>query len=118
MPEQHKPTRQEAMRNNVERMTQAWAAEQDALLIVRQFNARLSASKNKSAGFWPTIGAALDARHPWVEVLCESCQTIGALDLRMKPRSLQAPLTVILDDVRCPLCEGARHRIVGLRRFP
>ena len=39
-------------------MQRAWEVERDALLVVRYFNARLSA--NRSAGFWPTYGTARD----------------------------------------------------------
>jgi hypothetical protein len=93
------------------------AAQQDALLIVRYFNARLSTSK--SAGFWPTIGTALAAKHPWVEVLCESCGMIADVDIRMKPRDPQASVRVILRDVKCPRCNShGRPRIVGLTKFP
>jgi hypothetical protein len=43
-----------------ERMRHAREAEQDALLIVQHFNARLS--MQSSAGFWPTIATAIKAR--------------------------------------------------------
>jgi hypothetical protein len=103
------------MRQNVERMERARATEQDALLIVRNFNARLSASK--SAGFWPTVATAFAAKHPWLVTLCESCDMVLDLDLRMKPRDPEASVRVALRDVRCPRCNGhGRPRIIRLSR--
>jgi hypothetical protein len=105
------------MRQNVERMERARVAEQDALLIVRNFNARLSV--NKSAGFWPTVGTALAARHRWVQILCESCDGVTDLDLSMKPRDPEASVRVVLKDVRCPRCNGyGRPRILRLNEYP
>jgi hypothetical protein len=115
MPEQYRRPYWHQANQRIEQMRRAHAAEQDALLIVRHFNARLSTSK--SAGFWPTIGTALTAKHPWVAVLCESCDTIADVDLRMKPRDPDASVRVILRDVKCPRCNGhGRPSIIGLRQ--
>jgi hypothetical protein len=117
MPEQYRPHREVIMRQNVERMERARAAEQEALLIVRNFNARLSA--NRSAGFWPTIATAVVAKHPWLVILCESCDMILDLDMRVKPRDPEASVRVALRDVRCPRCNGhGRPRVVALARQP
>jgi hypothetical protein len=117
MPEQHRPHREVIMRQNVERMQRARATYQDALLIVRNFNARLST--RRTAGFWPTIATALSAKHRWVEILCESCGGITDLDLGMKPRDPEASIRVVLRDVRCPRCNGhGRPRIIGLSSRP
>jgi hypothetical protein len=92
------------------------AAENDALKIVRAFNARLS--RNRTAGFWPTVGTVLLAKHPWIEVLCESCGMVADVDLRMKPRDPEASVRVILKDVKCPRCNGhGRPRILGLKKL-
>lgn len=117
MPEQNRITREYRLRQLAERDARAREAVQDALLIVRQFNARLSAKG--AAGFWPTIATALNARHPWLTILCESCETILDLDLRVKPRDAEASVRVALRDVRCPRCNGhGRPRIIGLAKFP
>jgi hypothetical protein len=101
----------------VERMRRTREGEQDALLIVRHFKARLSA--HSSAGFWPTIATALRAKHHWIQILCESCGGVTDLDLRMKPRDPEASVRVVLRDVRCPRCNGhGRPRIVGLAPRP
>jgi hypothetical protein len=84
---------------------------------VRRFNAKLSAKR--AVWFWPTIGAALTARHPWVVIACDSCDSLSDLDLRMKPRDPEASIRVVLEDVRCPRCNGrGRPRIVALARQP
>jgi hypothetical protein len=117
MPEQHRPPREAVMKANVERMERARAAEQDGLLIVRNFNARLSA--NRSAGFWPTIATALNAKHPWLVILCESCDMVLDLDLRVKPRDPEASVRVALKDARCPRCNGhGKPRIIGIASGP
>jgi hypothetical protein len=105
------------MRQNVERMSRARATEQDALLIVRNFNARLSTSR--SAGFWPTIATALNAKHRWLVILCESCDGVTDLDLAIKPRDPEASVRVALRDVRCPRCNGhGRPCVIGLAQHP
>lgn len=117
MPEQYRRPHQHERVQAVERMKRAWAEEQDALLIIRAYNARLSAKV--SAGFWPTVGTAIKARHPWVAILCESCGGVTDLDLRVKPRDPEASIHVALHDVRCPRCNGhGRPRIVALARHP
>ena len=117
MPEQYsRPSWHEA-NVRIERMQRAHATEQDALLIIRNFNARLKTAK--SAGFWPTIATALTGKHQWAKVLCESCGTVNDFDLSMKPRHPETPISVALREVRCPRCNGhGRPRIVGLAQRP
>jgi hypothetical protein len=57
MPEKYRRPRHHEMVELVERMRRARETEQDALLIVRHFNARQSGPR--SAGFWPTIPRTL-----------------------------------------------------------
>ena len=117
MPERYRRPRNDEIRDNVERMQQAWAAERDALATVRRFNARLSAKR--AAWFWPKIAAAITAKHPWLVIACDSCGTVVDLDLRVKPRDAEASIRVALRDVRCPRCNGhGRPRIVALARHP
>jgi hypothetical protein len=113
MPEQYRRPHWHEANQRVERMKRAWAAEQDTLLIVRNFNARLST--RRTAGFWPTVATALWAKHPWVIIVCDSCGTVTDLDLRVKPRDPEASVRVALRDVRCVRCNGhGRPRIIGL----
>ena len=117
MPEKYTRSHSHERVQAVERMKLAWAAERDALLIVRNFNARLSTSK--SAGFWPTVSTALVAKHPWLNIMCDACGTVVDLDLRMKPRDPDASICVALRGVRCPRCNGhGRPRIIGLAQHP
>ena len=117
MPERDRPPYAVEMMARIDRMQRTRAAEQDALGIVRAFNARLST--RPSAGFWPTISTALTARHPWLVIACDSCGTVVDLDLRVKPRDPEASVRVALRDVRCPRCNGhGRSRIAGLAPRP
>jgi hypothetical protein len=98
-------------------MQRAWEAERDALATVRRFNAALSTKGY--VWFWPKIGAALTAKHPWLVIACESCEMVVDLDLRVKPRDQEASIRVALRDVRCPRCNGdGRPRITALARHP
>ena len=81
---------------------------------VRRFNAA-----NGKAWFWPKIGAALTSKHHWLVIVCDSCDTVIDLDLRVKPRDPEASIRVALRDVVCPRCNGhGRSRIVALVRQP
>ena len=117
MPEQYRRPSWHEANERVERMRLAREAEQDALLVVRYFNARLSGKR--SAGFWPTIGTALNSKHAWLVAACDSCGTVVDMDLRVKPRDPEASIRVALRDVRCPRCNGhGRLRIIGLSSRP
>lgn len=117
MPEKYRVARQQYLKQFYERATRDREASESALLIVRNFNARLTT--RRTAGFWPTVETALVAKHPWLNILCESCDTVLDLDLRVKPRDPEASIQVALREVRCPRCNGhGRPRIVGLSRFP
>ena len=37
----------------------------------------------KAALFYPVIGVALLAKYPWVRIVCDSCETVNELDLRV-----------------------------------
>jgi hypothetical protein len=113
MPEKYRRPRHHERVQSVEGMQRTWEAERDALATVRRFNARLSAKG--FSWFWPTIGAALTAEHPWLMIACDSCGGLVDLDLRVKPRDPEASIRVALRDVRCPRCNGhGRPRIMGL----
>src|SRR5262245_20572640 len=82
-------------------MKRAWADERQALATVRRFNAA-----NGKAWFWPKIGAALTSKHHWLVIVCDSCEAVIDLDLRVKPRDPEASIRVALRDVVCPRCNG------------
>ena len=104
MPEKYRRPHSHERVQTVEDMRRAWAAEREALLVVRQFNAARSA--NSAIWFWPTIGAAIAAKHPWAVIACDSCGTVVDLDLRVKPRHPETSIRVALREVRCPRCNG------------
>jgi hypothetical protein len=105
------------LREFVERAKRGAEAERDALAVVRAFNAR--SSSGRPVWFWPKIAAALVAKHPWLVVVCESCDLVVDLDLRVKPRDPEASIRVALRDVRCPRCNGhGRPRIIALSKIP
>jgi hypothetical protein len=109
--------RNDEIHDNIVRMRAQWEAERDALATVRRFNAILSAKGY--VWFWPKIGAAFTARHPWLVIACDSCGAVVDLDLRVKPRDSEASVRIALRDVRCPRCNGhGRPRIVGLMHHP
>jgi hypothetical protein len=117
MPEKFRRPHSHERVQTVERMRAQWQTERDALATVRRFNATLSAKRY--TWFWPKITAAITANHPWVVILCEACDTVIDLDLRVKPRDPEASIRVVLRDVRCPRCNGhGRPRIIGLSNRP
>jgi hypothetical protein len=117
MPEKYRCPHHHERVQTIERLKRAWQAERETLLVVRQFNAVLSAKG--AVWFWPTIAAAITAKHPWLLISCDACGTVVDLDLRMKPRDPEASIHVALGDVRCPRCNGhGRPRIVALASHP
>ena len=69
------------------RMREVWATERQVLTTVRRFNAA-----NGKAWFWPKIAAALTSKHHWLIIVCDSCDTLVDLDLRVKPRDPEASI--------------------------
>lgn len=105
--------RNDEIRDNLGRMQRAWEAEGEALATVRRFNTTLSVKGY--VWFWPKIAAAITAKHPWLVIACDSCESVVDLDLRVKPRDPEASIRVALRDIRCPRCNGhGRPRIVRL----
>lgn len=110
--------------NRLPDMMAKWARERidakdvrDAILAIEQFNAR--ALKKRGVVFWPTIGAALIAKHHWATILCRSCGTITDMDLRVKKRDAAQPVCVILSDMRCPRCNGhGLPQLIALQELP
>ena len=101
----------------IERMKRDWRAQEEALDVVRRFNAM--ASTGGRAWFWPTVATALVSKHHWLVVACDSCGTVVDLDLRVKPRDPDASVRVALRDVRCPRCNGhGRPCIIALAQQP
>jgi hypothetical protein len=63
------------------------------------------------------------AKHPWVRIARDSCDTITELNLRVKRCDPDASIRVVLRDVRClryfpraPLRSGHTHKLICLVR--
>ncbi len=109
--------RNDEVHENLARMRREWQEQRAALATVRRFNAVLST--NKYSWFWPKISTVLTAKHPWLVIACDSCETVIDLDLRVKPRNAEASIRLAPRDVRRPRCNGlGRTRIVALARQP
>src|SRR5262249_41982404 len=109
--------RNDEIRDNITWMRREWEARRGALATVRRFNAMLSAKGY--VWFWPKIAAALTSKHHWLVIVCDSCDTVVDLDLRVKPRDPEASIRAVLRDVQCPRCNGyGRPRIIALARYP
>ena len=100
--------RNDEIRDNVTRMRREWAAERQALATVRRFNAILSAKGY--VWFWPKIAAALTAKHHWLIVACDSCDTVVDLDLSVKPRDPEASIRVALATCAARAATGMADR--------
>jgi len=117
MPEKYTRPHSHERVQAVERMRREQQAEREALEVVRRFNAMVSTGGR--AWFWPTVAAAAVSKHHWLVIVCDSCDTIVDLDLRVKPRDPDASVRVALRDVRCSRCNGyGRPRIIALARHP
>lgn len=115
MPEKMRTSREYRLRRLATQHGRARRIEQEALLIVRNFNARLSTDRVR----WILADDrdSAQCKHPWLVVLCESCETVLDVDLRVKPRHPETPICAVLPEVRCPRCNGhGRPRIVGLAK--
>ena len=109
--------RKDINHDTLQSMNRDWELAADALATIEQFNARLAARKVTLS--WPTIAAALTSKHYWLAIACDSCGTTIDLDLTVKRRHSDAPISVALREVRCPRCNGhGRTRITGLSRYP
>ena len=123
--------RNDEIHENLERMRREREAYEDALAIVRQFNARLSAKK--TAWFWPTIGAALASKHHWLrprshreavrpgctDPRCAQRCSVPALQ-RSRQDSDRRPLavSVSLDCRQLDLVSGVLEGLHHLKRAP
>lgn len=58
----------------------------------------------RKATFFPTIGTALAARRPVLDVICPGCQTIGRVDLRRVDMHPNAPISALIPRLSCRRC--------------
>jgi hypothetical protein len=113
MPERNRLPYAIEMQDRVERMQWRQAEEKAATAIVEYFNRYADLPPL----YWPTIRAALISKHPWVQILCETCGGIGEMDLRMKRRDPRSTVRVVLPEYKCPRCNGhGKPKVIGLAR--
>ena len=72
------------------------------------------------ATWWsPTIGAAIAAGMPWLDIYCPGCRTSRALDIRTLDRHPLGAVSNLILGMRCSWCPGGgpMPRIAGLYAF-
>jgi len=96
-------------------------AEREATQVIERWNERLIAGR---ATWWsPTIGAAIAACMPWLDVYCPGCATSRTIDIRKLDRHPLGCIGNLVLGMRCTWCPGgARCRrsrgSIGRRRWP
>jgi hypothetical protein len=88
----------------------------DAQQTINAWNDRLAVVGR--TWFSPTIGAALVTDHHWLHVICGGCNTVSAIDLRLKPCNSETPISEILPTIRCGRCLGQRPPVKPIGLFP
>jgi hypothetical protein len=79
------------------------AARLEAELVVDRWNRRLATGRDMLRS--PTIGAALIAGTPWLDVFCPGCWTSRAIDLRtVDRRPLASVGTMVLGAIPAARC--------------
>jgi hypothetical protein len=85
--------------------------------VVEFFN--LALAEGREPWFMPTVRGAIMAGHPWLIVLCRSCDTVIDMEMRVKPRPRMATILMPFSEVRCPRCNGhGRPAILRLAPQP
>jgi hypothetical protein len=74
----------------------------EAQKIVAIWNARQAGGR--ALWFYPTIGAAIAARLPWLTYSCPACQQVGSVDLRTLDRHRGASISSLIPSVSCRRC--------------
>lgn len=64
----------------------------------------------------PLLEAALVGGFPWLQVMCEGCSAVKAVDLRVVRRPPGMALTAIAERLRCQDCGARSPRILRLMR--
>jgi hypothetical protein len=94
------------------------AARKDAAHVVERWNRALA--DGRGALWSPTIGAALLADTPWLDVFCPGCRTSRAIDIRRLDRHPLASVGSLVLGLRCSWCRGPTPMPVlkGLHPMP
>jgi hypothetical protein len=74
-----------------------------ARVLVKVWNSRQR--RGAVTLFWPPIGAAVLAGHPFLSFACPGCNTISELDLRKLAGAADRPLYSLVTALRCGRCQ-------------
>jgi hypothetical protein len=80
-------------------------ATADAQKVVGIWNARQAGGRELS--FYPTIGAAITAKLPWLSFSCPACGQVGSVDLRTLDRHPAASISSLVSVVPAMLAQRA-----------
>ena len=81
-------------------MTAREADRKQALAIIEAWNARLAARQPELNS--PTIRAARITDHHWLHVICQACETVAEIDLRVVRRDPALTIAQVLPFARVP----------------
>lgn len=73
-----------------------------ATALVSIWNARRA--MGRELWFFPTIGAALAAKRPWLTVQCPACEMVADIDIRKLDRHPQASIQSLIPALSCTRC--------------
>jgi hypothetical protein len=91
---------------NAKRVEAERKAVADAQKIVAIWNARQAGGR--ALWFYPTIGAAIAARVPWLSFSCPACGQFGSVDMRTLDRHPGAAISSLIPSVSCRRCSPKR----------
>jgi hypothetical protein len=93
-------------------------AAREAKRVVGIWNARHAA--NRDLWFYPTIGAAIVAKCPWLRFYCPACRQIGEVDLRRLDRHREATIESLIPALSCRRCvpDPPFAKLLGLATLP
>ncbi|MPZ41484.1 MAG: hypothetical protein GEU95_26245 [Rhizobiales bacterium] len=75
------------------------------------------AQAGRPVSFFPTVGTAIAAKMPMLDVLCPACQTIGVVDLRTLDVHSGMTISGLIPRLSCRRCcpNPPFAKLVGLR---
>ena len=111
-------TRKDDLRASLAASKQSAEVQREATQAIEAWNAGIAASRQML--FVPTVGAAFTSGFHWLAVCCPGCNLLTDVDLRIKPRPPDTPITNVLPSITCSRCNGRGPlaRPVRLGRTP
>jgi hypothetical protein len=71
--------------------------------VVKRWNEMVKGLRNP--GHWPSIGVAVTAGFPFLDVLCPGCQQVKQIDLRTLDRHRETRLDALIPALSCRSCQ-------------